>query len=115
MAEHETSPQTQPSEDTPQTEYTSVASSVATTHTEEEIDAENLHEPEEVQVMESAPPPSEQDELPVDVQEARAVEPVKSVKEDAKEEQKYGPFTGSGWMLAISIATFILALIVQAL
>lgn len=118
MAEQETSPETPVTEATAPSEQTSVAAAVAARHPEDEIADENIYEePEEVEAMESAPPPSNAAETPIEATEVResiAVAPA-APKAEAEPEKQLGPLTGSGWMLAISIVTFILAIIVQAL
>ncbi len=117
MAEQETSPETPVTETPAESEYTSVANAVAASHTEDEIAEETLYEPDHVEAMESVPPIEYAADLPIevpDMHERVAVAPV-APKAEAKPEKQLGPLTGSGWMLAISIVAFILAIIVQAL
>lgn len=86
----------------------------AETHTMAEIEAENLHEPDEVQEMESVPPYEERSDVPAEMEEVREVAPA-TPQADIQPEKQLGPLTGSGWFMALSVVAFILAIIVQAL
>ena len=82
-------------------------------HTMAEIDEENLHSPDEVVQLDQVPPPDQADDMPADLDELREAAPTHQEAAEIREEKKLGPLTGSMWFLAISVAAFILSILVR--
>jgi hypothetical protein len=83
----------------------------AQTHSQAEIDADNLREREHVLPMESVPPADQKSDMPADFKEIRkaARPPV------VDNERRYGPLSGSMWFLAVAVTAFVLVLLITLL
>lgn len=84
------------------------------THTQAEIDADNLRERDHVLPMESVPPADQQSDVPAEVEELRqAAAPSRPPVVD--NERRYGPLSGSMWFLALASFAFVLVLLMALL
>jgi hypothetical protein len=114
-----------PTEDAP-AESTAPSQSVAIaqtpessveTHTQAEIDLDNLRERNDVLPMDSAPPADQQADVPADLEELRqtpaTARPARPPVVD--NERRYGPLSGSMWFLVVAIVAFVLTLILRLL
>jgi hypothetical protein len=85
------------------------------THTQAQIDLDNLRERDEVLPMESVPPADQQSDMPADLQELRQATSRPQRPPVVDNERRYGPLSGSMWFLVIAIFAFVLTLIFRLL
>jgi hypothetical protein len=91
-----------------------VSDTPAETHTQAQIDLDNLREREAVLPMDSVPPADQQSDMPADLQELRetASAPRPPIVDN---ERRYGPFSGSMWFLIVAVVAFVLTLLIRLL
>jgi hypothetical protein len=84
------------------------------THTQAQIDLDNLREREAVLPMDSVPPADQQSDMPADLQELRQA-PSTPRSPVVDNERRYGPLSGSMWFLIVAITAFVLTLLIRLL
>lgn len=101
----------------PLTPSQSVAASQDTpveTHTQAQIDLDNLREREVVLPMDSVPPADQQSDMPADLEELRQT-PSTTRPPVVDNERRYGPLSGSMWFLVVAVVAFVLTLLIRLL